>query len=280
LNRHRTYFHLFLAVIAMTAFGSCTLTNHTPTASGPTQNNSESVSANLPTAAAVESFRFAVVTDTHADTKVFPLLLEEIKADNVDFVIHLGDITRVGALSEFRRAKQILDASGLSYYTVPGDHDLVGSHDTSYYEQVFGQPYSSFTWKGIRFILLNNSDGESGMSASELDFINAESEPTLPKLVFLHVPPSHPWFVAHTMQETQIGQAQAQILLQWMEAEQVEHVFAGEMHSFVEYTLPGQIPLTVAGVSGEVENSDRPSYILVRVMQDLTVTTEHAVMPE
>lgn len=99
-----------------------------------------------------EILTFVVVGDVHlgGGARDPTLLLEEVlkksKEYKVEFIVLLGDLTQHGTDEEFKSLKKILDRAELSYYVVPGNHDI-GPESTdainslNAYKNFFGPPY-------------------------------------------------------------------------------------------------------------------------------------------
>jgi len=130
--------------------------------------------------------KVALVTDSHNDNDLLAKALAQAKAERVDFVIGMGDFTNTGTLDELAVAKNVFDASGLTYYVTAGDHDLWDSRDKAIkaiqdiedievvkaktaldnFQQVFGQSEQSFGQKGMQFVIVDNSDIYIGIHSS------------------------------------------------------------------------------------------------------------------
>lgn len=70
---------------------------------------------------------FAQISDTHFGTEVTDVVaaLERcLKELNPDLILLSGDITQRARKSQFRAAKNFLEATGKPYFTIPGNHDL------------------------------------------------------------------------------------------------------------------------------------------------------------
>ena len=50
-------------------------------------------------------------------------VIAEIKRLNPEAIIHCGDFTHFGSREDFAYGKEILDATGIEWYAVPGNHD-------------------------------------------------------------------------------------------------------------------------------------------------------------
>src|ERR1700723_3309156 len=86
--------------------------------------------------AAVTGFTFAQVSDSHlgfdkpvnADvTGTFQDALNHVTgvADKPSFIIHTGDITHLSKPEQFDTGAQLLGATKLQVFTVPGEHDIL-----------------------------------------------------------------------------------------------------------------------------------------------------------
>ena len=94
----------------------------------------------------------------------FPILQSTIEYINQkvkpDFLIHTGDLTERGKLSNLKKVKKLLDELNCPYYSVMGDHDLGGYSYSNFnrhacnYTRVFGQRYYSFDHQNWHFIIL------------------------------------------------------------------------------------------------------------------------------
>lgn len=60
----------------------------------------------------------------HHDSRIADALAEDVRAAAPDLVVISGDFTQVGTEREFIAARAFLDAMGLPYFAVPGNHDV------------------------------------------------------------------------------------------------------------------------------------------------------------
>jgi 3',5'-cyclic AMP phosphodiesterase CpdA len=78
------------------------------------------------------AFRIAQITDTHLSeehpefTANFDALVEHLRADAPDLVVHTGDVSAHGELAgdDLRFARRKLDGMGLDWAAIPGNHDV------------------------------------------------------------------------------------------------------------------------------------------------------------
>ncbi|HVI45817.1 MAG TPA: PQQ-binding-like beta-propeller repeat protein [Chitinophaga sp.] len=112
-------------------------------------------------AMAQQSFKFALVTDTHVGSDNAAEDLERTVTDinnnpDLAFVVISGDITEFGADEELKLAKSILDHLQKPWYIIPGNHDTKWSESGgNTFRKVFGQETFSFRRNGYWFIGTN-----------------------------------------------------------------------------------------------------------------------------
>ncbi|MBM4402617.1 MAG: metallophosphoesterase, partial [Candidatus Cloacimonetes bacterium] len=232
------------------------------------------------------SFRFAIVADSHEDEVYFPQILQRIKKENVDFLIHLGDLVNSGDLEKIRQGKDFLDNSGVPYYIIPGDHDYnwQPEHSLANFKEVFGNEqiyppnrrvYSSFGHKGFFFILFDNSDNTNEVDVTQLKWLKDELEEhatnyqpsTTNKFVFCHKPLLNPYFPDKVDPN---GTAVLELLTDY----KVTQVFSGNVHTFARYPdSQTGIGITTIGAAGTYKNP-LPQYALVTVFEDGSFNVE------
>lgn len=116
---------------------------------------------------------FAVIGDIHIGAwdkseEYFQQALKRAKDREVEFVVLLGDLTQNGTREEFGSLKKILDSSGLSFYVVPGNHDIgveVAKNDLTNFKEFFGDTFKEVVWnvvdegriKRVRLFLLDTA---------------------------------------------------------------------------------------------------------------------------
>ncbi len=267
---------LGLALLTVGLFAGCsTQAENNPRNSATAVDQSVNSTTAKPKPA--EVWRFVVLGDTHGDTDQFPALLKQIQADKPEFVIDVGDLTKVGGSDEFKIAKAQFDGLGIPYDAVPGDHDIVTGKGLKYFTPAFGKDYQSFMAHGLQFVLVDNADLIRGMTTQQWTFLD-QLPSNLTTFVLLHHPPSHPLFKMHTMQETAQGAIDEKRLQTWILKHNVRQVVAGEMHLFQQYALEGGIPLTVVGAAGKYDNPGEDQYVLVQFYTDQTWTIKQKVL--
>jgi len=149
-------------------------------------------------------FKFAWITDSHVGAGFTESGLRNVisnlnkRADELDFVVHTGDIVEKGFNSEFDQYLSIISPCGLKFYHIPGNHDTKWSPTgLEGYKERFGDTKFSFVHCGFRFIGMNDCitlRGGGGFFCPA-DFawldsvLSATDSLNTPVLFFVHIPP-------------------------------------------------------------------------------------------
>lgn len=140
-------------------------------------------------------FRFAMISDTQRSYDETEEMVRHLNArDDIDFVIHGGDIADFGETKEFMWARDILAKLNKPYVCLLGNHDCLGS-GRHVFKRIFGEENFAFTAGDVRFICLNTNALEYDYSHPVPDFNFIEKEiVNFPKearksVVVMHVPP-------------------------------------------------------------------------------------------
>lgn len=225
-------------------------------------------------------FKFAVLADSHKDIASLERALDQVKAEGVQFVIVMGDLSDVGTLQELTATKQALDASGLQYYATPGDHDLWDSRDKASdppknFVEVFGSTYQSFSYGNARYILIYNSDNYLGLDGVQLKWIEDElSRPEreeAPKLTFVFAPTP----LYHPSSDHVMGKvnpkltSQAEHLATTFKRGGVDLVFSADTHFYSKFSEPkNELDMLTVGAVTSERNPQAPRFAIVEVLED------------
>ena len=115
-------------------------------------------------------FKFAVISDTQGwydETEEFVSALN--LRDDIDFVIHCGDLSDFGLKKEFEFQREILSFLNIPYVALIGNHDCIATGE-AVYREIFGELNFSFTVGSTRFICLNTNAMEYDYSTPVPDF--------------------------------------------------------------------------------------------------------------
>ena len=120
----------------------------------------------------------AFISDIHVDIASLDRAISKIKERNINKVIVIGDMTNYGEVSYLKEVKKTLDESGLTYYTLPGDHDLAASAGPANFIEVFGKSNTILDIEGYKFLLLDNSANFTELPPTTLTWFNDEVKDT------------------------------------------------------------------------------------------------------
>jgi len=161
---------------------------------------------------AIAPFTFAQISDSHigfnkppnADARAtFREAIAKVKAlpQQPDFIIHTGDVTQLSRDEEFDDAEQMLKATGLPVFWVPGEHDMLDPEGGKAFLSRFGKGskgsgWYSFDHRGVHFVaLVNVADlkpgGMGNLGAEQLKWLKADlagRSSSTPIVVFAHIP--------------------------------------------------------------------------------------------
>jgi 3',5'-cyclic AMP phosphodiesterase CpdA len=238
-------------------------------------NKAGSSPATQPAAAAAQAgggqqFKFIVCGDPQNNYERFGKILEAAKS--VDFLIIAGDETGSGTPTEFGNFVNLMKNSGVTYYCVPGNHDVVTSPVDQAYSTYLGQPYRSFDHKNTHFVLIDNSSERLGFYPGERDWVRADLKAARRNgsehiIAVCHVPPGYPY--SSRASAAQIAGMDAnQELVPVLSEGGAEELFCGHVHSYIEEKDDGML-VTITGGAGAPLMGSGPDtyyhYVLVEI---------------
>ena len=200
--------------------------------------------------------RFAVISDTHigaggASSDLRAVVGAINARQDIDFVVHTGDITEKGRDAEFGQAREILGRLNVPYFIIPGNHDshwigrgLVGYEDSWKTDKFF------FVKDGLYCVGLNT--WEFGHLAPEtiewLAGTVANIPDTVSILVFVHDPPDaiDNWSQVHNLLRNRRAA-----------------VIAGHVHKTQVLRADGGIPVITARASISRGEAQPWGYLIV-----------------
>lgn len=145
--------------------------------------------------------RFAVLGDRTGGHQpgIFPQIVTETGRMKPDFVLTVGDMIEgygndtLRIKQEWEEYKSLLEPLTMPVYFTSGNHDIWDSTSLGLYRRYIGEPYHSFSTKGIHFICLDNSRYATVDSFPEeqmewlIDDLERNKD-ALYKFVFIHIP--------------------------------------------------------------------------------------------
>ncbi|MDR2914204.1 MAG: metallophosphoesterase [Tannerella sp.] len=120
--------------------------------------------------------KFAFISDTqraYDETEDFVNVLN--KRDDIDFVIHGGDISDFGLTKEFIWMRDILNNLKVPYVVLLGNHDCLANGEDIFHK-IFGNENFSFLAGNTKFICLNTNALEFDYSRPVPDFNFMENQ--------------------------------------------------------------------------------------------------------
>ncbi|MBC5772902.1 metallophosphoesterase [Pontibacter sp. KCTC 32443] len=196
---------------------------------------------------------FALVSDTQGYYKDTEVMVNHLnKRNDVQFILHNGDITDFGLLKEFRLINEELGRLKAPLVTVIGNHDAV-SNGMQLYKEMYGPYNFSFVAGHSKFIFINTNNWEFNGTAPDLDWLEMQlTDRASYDQVFVlsHIPPTSSAF----------GDANATRYRQLMNQYNVTMSIHGHNHSFETYQLEeGGTQYMNVGEAADEE------YVLMRV---------------
>lgn len=217
-----------------------------------------------------ERFKFIVCGDPQNNYEEFGKILEA--ARSVDFLIIAGDETGSGTPTEFGNFVNRMKSSGVTYYCVPGNHDVATSPVSDAYTSYLGQPHRSFDYMNAHFVLIDNSSQQLGFYPQERDWVRGDLEAARKKgfehtIAVCHVPPGYPYSATATASQV-AGIDANQQLVPVLSQGGVEELFCGHVHTYIEEKEDGVL-VTITGGAGApllgAGNDAFHHYVLVEI---------------
>lgn len=228
--------------------------------------------------------RIAVFSDSHSSIETFASVMEKIETENVELLIHLGDVTSGGEQTDFERIKTIMDQTGIEYYVIPGDHDYnwVPSYDLQNFYSVFGsngvENFRVLEFRNYSLVLLDNSlsSEEDVQATSRVEDILQKYQIKGRQIIFFTSTPFYnPYFSSKSDKN---GEEILQLLAKYG----VEQVFSGDAHIFSRYVHDDSaVTITTVGATGDYKNL-LPQYVVVDLYNngDIDIKAKPAVEVE
>lgn len=193
-------------------------------------------------AAAKESFRFAVMGDSQGQNDILAEALEETVG--CEFIIHLGDMTPSGQPSEYDAFEDTLRPVAIPVLTTPGNHDVKLGGDLEYASR-FGDNASSFVYSGVTFAFVDSSDGV--ISEDEVDWLTGAFADADRKVLVTHMPSYDPFGNDHTLEPDSCDRIQNFVI-----QKDVDVVLTGHIHAYHLMNVEGTDLLISGGAGGDL----------------------------
>lgn len=185
------------------AFSACELIDYHPydtRVDGKSHINAQSIERIEAATAGKKAIRFVLISDTQRWYDETKAAVKSINArDDIDFVLHCGDMTDFGVTREFEVQRDILEGLRIPYVALLGNHDCLGT-GADVYRHMFGNPDFTFNAGDVHFLCINSNAFEYDYSVDipNFSFIRNDIE-TLPDnmrrtVVAMHAQPTSEQF--------------------------------------------------------------------------------------
>lgn len=227
----------------------------------------------------------AVIGDPEGDLNNLKKALIKIKEKGLTTVVLVGDLTQTGLPEQLEAVKQILIQSGLTYYLIPGNHDLwygrktcqekkgINCTNTDTFKEYFGESYSKKIITDHNLLLLDDSDEWLGMGQKQLDWLSQQlNNLTIKQLVFLHIPLYHPESEYAMGYQNKELKKQATEVLEILCQHPPLALFYGHLHHTNQYeyscTNTQKLKMIDVGSINSERNWQTPRFMVVKISQD------------
>ena len=163
-----------IGLILMAVFlGACDWVEYHPydvRISGATDMNGKNVPRIEAACAGKDTVRFVLMGDSQRYYDETEDFVDHLNARNdVDFVIHGGDVSDFGLTKEFMWVRDIMNKLRVPYVTLLGNHDVLGN-GLDAFEEIYGAVNFDFMAGKNRFVCLNTNALEFDYSHPIPDF--------------------------------------------------------------------------------------------------------------
>ena len=245
--------------------------------------------------------RIAQITDTHLLANKedamrgvqtwysLKKVLEVAKKAEPELILLTGDLAHNGEYEAYQHLKELIDATAIPAYWLPGNHDNYGLMQSELSSQYL-HPKKLFHHKDWCFILLNSclenaQYGEGTFAETELDWLAEELEANseTPTAIAMHHHPVNTgidWLEQMSVLNSPdfhkiIGQhPQVKVVCFGHIHHQVD-VFQNGIHFFGTPATCTQVtPAHQTEIEGEIQSWQQPGFRIIELQDDREVTTE------
>lgn len=222
----------------------------------------------------------AVLGDSQGFNEALSTMIGDINTKEVDFALHLGDITPSGHFNQYAAAASVIEELHFPLYATPGNHDTKGN-GTTHYRHFFGTENLAFTYNGICFIGLDTSP--LGLNSTLQQWLEGQLQQadTRPIIVYTHVPPIDPRLGNdHGFLDGQ----QAEAFLALMNQYHVSLVINGHIHLY-NTTVHDDVLYLISGGAGAALVAPHSQggfhhYVLVTIStEEITLSPQMVEIP-
>lgn len=187
-----------LALGALLVFLHCDLIKYHPydtKVSGEINHNEKAIEEIQQRLKDKSEFKFALIGDSHRWYDELGDVVDALnKVEDLDFVIHSGDVTDMGITQQYEWSQRILKRLKVPYIVILGNHDMLGN-GFEVYKTMYGAENFSFELNDIQFVCVNTNGLEFNDNQPIPDFVflndKIKNYPEQCKrtIVVMHAPP-------------------------------------------------------------------------------------------
>ncbi|RXQ89530.1 metallophosphoesterase [Ancylomarina salipaludis] len=208
------------------------------------------------------SLKIALISDTHTFYDEFEEAVKALNArDDIDFVIHAGDLTLSALHKEYTWFNEIMSKLNKPFITVIGNHDYL-SNGKAIYEKSFGPGNYTFTFRGCKFVMFDNNIWENKNNDPEFDWFKANLENDGDYNFVIPVSHIPPW-------ADQYNYGNEHVFNEMMEENDIQLSLHGHTHSFYHGKRYDQVDYLVVGDIADkayaIISIDEDSYSIEKV---------------
>ena len=226
-----------------------------------------------------------LVSDMEDDFTNLTKFVEVANTLDPDLIFVLGDMSALGVKDNLLKTKEILSQAKAEVFYIPGDRDLWTSSGLGNFNAVFGDSYQSVTRKGVKFLLVDNSNEYEGIDSVQMDFIEGAISDS--DYVFFHNPIYFNKSILGVMgkgmgQYSDDVDNQREVLLSLVRLSgAVKGTFAGDQHSFSvsEDEEKSGLNHVILGSLNTERNLENPNFGYMKIYDDKSFYIEKYYLP-
>ncbi|MGB3087300.1 MAG: metallophosphoesterase [Phycisphaerae bacterium] len=206
-----------------------------------------------------DRFQFAIVADRTGGRRpaVFAQAIERLNLLQPEFVMSIGDLIdgytedEAAIDAQWDEFEKIVERLEMSFFYVPGNHDITNAVMAAKWRERFGRSYYHFVYRGVLFVCLNTEDPPAThISDAQVAYVAralAEAGDVRWTLVFMHKPL---WVIEESAkakgEEVKTGWLKVEALLK----DRPYTVFAGHFHTYTMHERLGRRYFVLATTGG------------------------------